>query len=224
MAAGRRMTPEEEELLKQFMVDPEEVVMASPAMWRKPSGEPDPIEVRINRTLEFCPDGVLAKEILEDLIEKGEQPGAGAFDAVLEALGQRGALDDALSVFKAMQRLGVDATDQTYDALARPASRSGEFRFVETLYRAKASERNGQIGTDSLVILLDAYANGLPRQAGKAEAAFRGAMAFAEEANTPPSEAVSHKVLAALRRAVGPDVFSDLCKEYELAPEEELTW
>jgi len=182
--------------------------------------EPDAAEVRIRKTLEFCPDGVLAGEILRELSDGGLQPGAGAYDAVLEAFSRRGALDDALALFQDMQDARVAPTDTTYDALARPAARGGDHRFVEMLYAAKAQDRGGNIGAASLALLLDAYANGLPRQAGRAEAAFRGAMASAnQEDGTAPEDVMCGRVLAALRRAVGCQAFVGLCKEYGLDPE-----
>lgn len=221
----QRMTPNEEQLLQQLFVQPGEVqdteselvVGAETSDGR--TLMQDAAEVRILKTLEFCPDGVLAKEILQELSFSGQPPGAGAYDAVLEAFSQRGALDDALAVFQEMQSARVPPTDLTYDALARPAARGGDYRFVETLYTAKASDRGGAIGAGSLALLLDAYANGLPRQAGRAEAAFRGAMASAEERYEESATVASGRVLTALRRAVGSQNFEELCKEYGLDPE-----
>jgi len=204
---------------------------------RKYAGTPDVIDIdagavaeaavataaadtRILRTLEFCPDGVLAREILGELRCTGVYISATAYDAVIEAFAHRGALDDALSVFREMQDGGVAATDATYDALARPAARAGEYRFVERLYEAKAVDHNGGgIGPTSLAVLLEAYANGVPRQAGRAEAAFRGEMACAEERDMPATAAAGEqdgRVLLALLRAVGPTVCSTLCVEYGL--------
>merc|ERR1712113_320247 len=116
--------------------------------------------------------------------DSGQQGGVGAYDAVLEAFSRRGAPDDALAVFKGMQEAGRQPTEASYNLLAKPASKSGEYRFVEMLYAAKARESpDADIGAESLTLLLDAYANGLPRQGTKAQAAFRGAMASAESAN-----------------------------------------
>ncbi|OLP93804.1 hypothetical protein AK812_SmicGene24247 [Symbiodinium microadriaticum] len=158
----------------------------------------------------FCPDGALAWEILQEIValgsarreESGERPSVEAYDIVIEAFARHGATDDALAVFKAVKEAGLEPTDQSYDWLATPASRSaspsGEYRFVEMLFAAKASTKaDGQIGSRALKLLLDAYANGLPRQASKdppsakdarflsstllpflflAQSAFRGAM------------------------------------------------
>jgi len=179
-------------------------------------------EVRIQKTLEFCPDGVLAKEILTELHTNSDRPGAAAYDAVLQAFTRRGALDDALEVFRDMRGAGVAATDTTYDALAGAAARGGEYRFVETLYGAKAREREGDIGATSLAVLLEAYANSIPRQAMRAESAFRSAMAIAEEKGHTAEHTAPSSVLTALRRVIGPEALKELCREYNLDAEDVL--
>jgi len=224
--APRQMTPEEEQLLEKLFVRPEdleEAYDASPQEPPAPADEEreDPHTVRIRKTVEFCPDGALAWEILQEIVESGERPSVEAYDIVIEAFARHGATDDALAVFKAVKEAGLQPTDQSYDWLATPASRSGEYRFVEMLFAAKASTKaDGQIGSRALKLLLDAYANGLPRQANKAQSAFRGAMAAAEAANEKPSDAASGEVLKALRRAVGPTVFRELQAEYGLELDE----
>merc|ERR1719343_113881 len=125
-------------------------------------------EERMRKTLEFCPDGRLAREILTEMRDAGQNPGSAAYDMVIEAFARRGALDDALGVFSEMQAARVAPTDRTYDSLARPAARSGEYRFVEMLYNAKASDCGGGIGPESLAVLLDAYANSIPSKADRA--------------------------------------------------------
>merc|ERR1712129_249370 len=99
-----------------------------------------------------------------------------------------------LALFQEMQAARVPPSDLTYDSLARPAARGGDYRFVEALFAAKAADRGGDIGALSLALLLDAYANSLPRQTGRAEAAFRSALASTEEeglhASSFPSGAV----------------------------------
>lgn len=224
--APRQMTPEEEQLLEKLFVRPEdleEAYDASPEDPPAPAGQEqeDPHTVRIRKTIEFCPDGALAWEILQEIVESGERPSVEAYDIVIEAFARHGATDDALAVFKAVKEAGLEPTDQSYDWLATPASRSGEYRFVEMLFAAKASTKaDGQIGSRALKLLLDAYANGLPRQASKAQSAFRGAMAAAEAANQKPSDAASGEVLKALRRAVGPTLFRELQAEYGLELDE----
>ncbi|CAK9091966.1 unnamed protein product [Durusdinium trenchii] len=219
----RRMTPEEEEALQKMFIQPEEVMAAGESESEAVKAEPeepeeDLHEVRLRRTLEFCPDGKLAWEILQEIVASGERPGVGAFDLVMEAFSRRGALDDALAVFKAVADAGLTHSDASFDFLAKPASKSGEYRFVERLYAAKAqSTQHGQIGPDSLSLLLDAYANGLPRQAQKAQGAFRGEMAAAEAAQTMatvPSEVAPGSVRRALRRAVGSSVYRALMEEF----------
>jgi len=240
-----QLTPETEQLLRQFIVTPdglglgddgadwpgnvegeeqEEGLRVSPGsgpvivdMAGPQEEERAAVESRIRKTLEFCPDGRLAHEILRELQAEGAPVGAAAFDLVIGALSDRGALDDALVVFNEMQEASVPPTNATWDALARPAARGGQYNFVERLYQAKASDCGGDIGEASLALLLEAYANGLPRQAGRAEAAFRGAMATAEEAAVTPQQAAPSKVLRSLRRAVGAGSFKDLCREYGLA-------
>eukprot|EP00435_Cladocopium_sp_Y103_P048184 s859_g14.t1 len=215
VAEPRRMTPEEEEVLGKMFIQPEEIEAQE-------ASEPqeDLHEVRIRRTLEFCPDGVLAWEILQEITASGEKPGVGAYDLVIEAFSRRGALDDALAVFKAVSDAGLQHSDASFDLLAKPASKSGEYRFVERLFAAKAQAKpEGEIGPASLALLLDAYANGLPSQAQKAQAAFRSAMAVGESAKTRPEETAPGQVLRALKRAVGPSVYRDLTKEYGLDPD-----
>lgn len=227
----RQLTPEEEKLLEGFFVRPEEVEeIASAAAGDPGKADADTVaeaavatasaDTRILKTLEFCPDGVFAKELLGELRRDGIHASAMAYDAVIEAFAHRGALDDALSVFQEMQAEGVDPTDATYDALAKPAARAGEYRFVERLYEAKACDhKGGGIGPASLAVLLEAYANGIPRQCGRAEAAFRSEMACAEERNVPAAEAAGEeegRVTVELLRAVGPAKFESLCAEYGL--------
>ena len=87
---------------------------------------------------------------------------------------------------------------------------------MERLYAAKAQALEGQIGAESLTLLLDAYANGLPRAQKQAQGAFRGAMAAAEAKGGQCAEALGSKpgkVLQALKRAVGPAVYRDLMEE-----------
>jgi len=221
---SRQMTPEEELLLKQLMVQPVE-----PEEQDLPGAEggaegvlnnlgilSQALEFRIEKTLEFCPDGKLAREILKEIRASGQQPSAKAYEAVLEAFSKKGDLDAALALFKEMIEAGVPATDNSYDLLAKPASRGGEFRFVEMLYAAKSKDRDGEIGAKSLGLLIDAYANALPRQPTRAEAAFRGAMAGADEQSIAPAEAAPDNVLKALKRAVGLQKFDELQTEYGL--------
>ena len=219
-AEPRQMTPEEEEVLAKMFIQPEMMEKDEPKETLQDTETEDLHEVRIRRTLEFCPDGVLAWEILQEITASGEKPGVGAYDLVIEAFSRRGALDDALAVFKAVSEAGLQHSDISFDLLAKPASKSGEYRFVERLYAAKAQAKpDGEIGPASLALLLDAYANGLPSQAQKAQAAFRSAMAVGESANTPPEETAAGEVLRALRRAVGPAVYGDLTEEYGLDPD-----
>lgn len=175
-------------------------------------------EYRINRTLEFCPDGVLAREIINEMCSNGTVPGPLAWNAVIDSFGQRGALDEALAVYREMQEARVAANDATYDVLARPAMRRGEFRFVETLYGAKAVDRGGSIGSESLAILLQSYANGQPPQPDKAVTAFRCEMEAAEEQGLTAAEAASGAVLQALRNAAGLNQSCDLCWDYGIDP------
>jgi len=216
----RQLTPEQEQALKSFFVQ---------ADADDEDDEPDDgafdvelvttaAEYRINKTLEFCPDGVLAFEILQDMCSNGTVPGAQAWTAVIDAFGQRDALDEALDVYSSMQRARVAAADGTYDALARPAMRRGEFKFVETLYGAKASDRGGGIGSESLSILLDAYANGRPPQPRKAEAAFRNELEVCEEKGLLATSVASSDVLRALRRSLGLNQTCELCWELGIDP------
>lgn len=170
------------------------------------------IELRIHKTLEFCPDGVLAREILAEMREAGQEPGVGAYNSVLEAFSRRGALDDALDLFREMKEAGVDPTADTFDSLARPAARGGQYRLVEMLYKAKAD--GGALGPESLVVLLDAYANSIPRQAAKANSAFIDEFTRATTAGRDTASLASAEVLLALRRAVGYEAFATLCREY----------
>lgn len=206
----RRMTEEEERMLEQLFVKPEDIERS-----KTHAASPDPAEERMRRTLEFCPDGELAWEILQDMQTGDQRPGVGAFNLVMETFSRRGALDDALAVFKGLREAGLCPTEVSYDHLARPASKSGQYLFVEKLYAAKARDMvHAYIGADSLSLLLDAYANSLPRQATKAQTAFRGAMATAESANRSLQDAAPGHVVRALKRAVGWSTFEALRREY----------
>eukprot|EP00929_Paragymnodinium_shiwhaense_P046511 TRINITY_DN23682_c0_g1_i3.p1 TRINITY_DN23682_c0_g1~~TRINITY_DN23682_c0_g1_i3.p1 ORF type:complete len:373 (+),score=105.19 TRINITY_DN23682_c0_g1_i3:148-1266(+) len=235
----RRLTTKEQDMLESLMVFPDaEKQTGSAEMFPgirdlqpglAAGAQPQIIDVssedsegleRMRRTLEFCPDGKLAKEILRDMrLHDAKPPGVLAYNAVIEALTCRGALDDALEVLSDMKEGNVAPNADTYNRLALPASRSGEFRFVEALFRAKASDSGGGLGAESLTLLLDSYANALPRQPGKAEAAFRCEMGFAEEQGLTSDKAVSGPMMVALLRAVGTKAFEDLCNEYDLDPD-----
>mmetsp|Transcript_89638 Transcript_89638/g.159185 ORF Transcript_89638/g.159185 Transcript_89638/m.159185 type:complete len:335 (+) Transcript_89638:29-1033(+) len=223
-APARRMTLEEEKILESFFVQAGDMDLLAEDVPAAPSvpgaGDLDAAEERIRKTLEFCPDGKLAWEILQEMTDSGQHCGVGAYDAVMEAFSRRGALDDALAVFKGMQEAQLQPTEASYNLLAKPASKSGEYRFVEMLFAAKARESpDADIGAESLTILLDAYANGLPKQAMKAQTAFRGAMASAESAKRELPDAAPGHVLKALKRAVGPETFKSLQEEYGLDAE-----
>lgn len=175
-------------------------------------------EYRINRTLEFCPDGVLAREIISEMCANGTVPGAQTWNVVIDAFARRDALDDALDVFRDMQKARVAATDATYDILAQPAMRRGEFRFVETLYHAKEMDHEGTIGAESLAILLEAYANGRPPQSERAVVAFRSEVEYAKENGMSTSIVATNAVLRALRRVAGTNQTCELCWEYGIDP------
>mmetsp|Transcript_42850 Transcript_42850/g.100479 ORF Transcript_42850/g.100479 Transcript_42850/m.100479 type:complete len:420 (-) Transcript_42850:78-1337(-) len=187
------------------------------------SVQSDVAAIRMRRTLEFCPDGVLARKLLGEMLAEGRVPSAAAYDLVLEALGSRGNINDALDLFREMQDAGVAATDRTYDALSRPASRSGEWRFVEKVYKAKAKNQppDEDMGATSLAILLDAYANGVPPQREMAEELFHDQMAKTWDNDKQRSPLATPKVVASLRRAVGLTTFRILCRKYSLDSIEE---
>jgi len=215
----RQLTLDEERALSALMAAPDEVSASDldDSAFEEELASAGR-EYRINRTLEFCPDGVLAREILREMCLNGTAPGARAWNAVIDAFGRREALDDALAVFTEMREAGVAADEATYDLLALPAMRRGEFRFVERLYSAKAPTRGGSLGAESLEILLHAYANGRPPQEDRAAAAFRSEMDVAQELGLPAAAAATAAVLRALRRAAGLNRTCELCWEYGVDP------
>mmetsp|Transcript_73600 Transcript_73600/g.145867 ORF Transcript_73600/g.145867 Transcript_73600/m.145867 type:complete len:289 (+) Transcript_73600:50-916(+) len=175
-------------------------------------------EHRINRTLEFCPDGELAWTIIREMCQNGTAPGVRAWNAVIDAFGQRGALDEALSIFSKMNEEKVAANGVTFDVLAKPAMRRGEYRFVERLYAAKLSDHATGIGPESLTILLLAYGNGHPPQTDKAETAFRQELDLAKDQGLPLEQLATPEVLRALRVAVGTNQTCELCWEFGIDP------
>lgn len=175
-------------------------------------------DYRINRTLEFCPDGELALTIIREMCQNGTAPGVHSWNAVIDAFGQRGALDEALQIFAEMNEARVAANGATYDVLAKPAMRRGEFRFVERLYAAKLSDDATGIGPESLTILLLAYANGHPPQTDKAESAFRVELDLAKDQGLQLEQVATPQVLKALRAAVGINQTCELCWEFGIDP------
>jgi len=175
-------------------------------------------DYRINRTLEFCPDGELALTIIREMCQNGTAPGVRSWNAVIDAFGQRGALDEALGIFSEMNEAKVAANAATYDALAKPAMRRGEFRFVERLYAAKLSDDSTGIGPESMTILLMAYANCHPPEVTKAESAFRNELDLAKDQGLPLEQVATPKVLQALRVATGTNQSCELCWEFGIDP------
>lgn len=143
---------------------------------------------------------------------------APSWNAVIDAYGMRNAIDDALAVYKEMQAARVVANPSTYDALARPAMRRGEFSFVEKLYNVRLDDFGGNLGAESLGILLNSYANCLPPSPERAIAAFRKEMAAAQKHGIAAALAAPESVLQALRRTVGLNQSCELCWEYGLDP------
>eukprot|EP00446_Apocalathium_sp_SHHI-4_P006545 CAMPEP_0177165786 /NCGR_PEP_ID=MMETSP0367-20130122/7691_1 /TAXON_ID=447022 ORGANISM="Scrippsiella hangoei-like, Strain SHHI-4" /NCGR_SAMPLE_ID=MMETSP0367 /ASSEMBLY_ACC=CAM_ASM_000362 /LENGTH=278 /DNA_ID=CAMNT_0018611821 /DNA_START=287 /DNA_END=1123 /DNA_ORIENTATION=- len=214
-----RLTAEQEEALSRLLVQPgDDGESLAPGTDIEFELADRAAEYRIKRTLEFCPDGDLARGIIREMCLNGTVPGVRTWNAVIEALGEQGALDDALGLFSEMQTAGVAANAVTYDLLASPAMRRGEFRFVEKLYAAKANDFGGGLGAASLAILLNAYANGRPPQAELAEAAFINEMDYSKAEGIPVESAATSEVLQALRRAVGLNQTCELCWEFGVNP------
>lgn len=212
----RRLTVEEEQQLNAILLKPDGDGLIDIDLEDELAAQAR--EYRISRVLEFCPDGSLAHRILGEMVSNGTVPGARSWTAVIEAFGGRNALDGALDVFRDMQQAGVAPTGATYGALARPAMRRGEFKFVEALCRAKASDCGGLLGVEFLEILLETYANSWPPQPERAIAAFRRELAAAQEEGIPATVLASEAVLRGLRRLLGLNQTSELCWEYGVDP------
>merc|ERR1719213_798078 len=113
---------------------------------------------------------------------------------VLDACAKAGDTDKVVTVFLQMCGQGIRPNVVAYASLARPFAHAGDWQKVEELAKgmeAEGLEMNGYF----LYALLTAYASARPRQAERAEAAFKAACDRGVDVNK--------HVLTALARAVG---------------------
>merc|ERR1719414_2603995 len=116
------------------------------------------------------------------------------YSSVLDACAKAGDSESAMQVFHQMRAHGIRPNVVAYASLARPFAHRGNWIEVEHLaneMRAEGLEMNEYF----LYALLLAYAAARPRQADRAEVAFRRACSSGIPSNK--------HVLAALARAVG---------------------
>jgi len=116
------------------------------------------------------------------------------YSTVLDACAKVGDCERAQQVFDQMRTRGVTPNVVSYASLARPYAHEGNWKEVERI--AKVMEAEGLAMNEYfLYALLLAYASGRPRQADRAEAAFRKACKSGVKINK--------FVLTALARASG---------------------
>eukprot|EP00933_Yihiella_yeosuensis_P051406 TRINITY_DN49337_c0_g1_i1.p1 TRINITY_DN49337_c0_g1~~TRINITY_DN49337_c0_g1_i1.p1 ORF type:complete len:568 (+),score=132.56 TRINITY_DN49337_c0_g1_i1:186-1889(+) len=116
------------------------------------------------------------------------------YSGVLDACAKAGDMDRAKEVFARMKANGVKPNLVSYASLARPFAHSGDWQEVERI-EEEMTKSGMKMNEYFLYTLLLAYASGKPRQADRAEAAFRKAISQGLEANK--------HVMMALGRALG---------------------
>merc|ERR1740133_965173 len=116
------------------------------------------------------------------------------FSSVLDACAKVGDCDKAKLVFDQMRLQGVIPNVGTYASLARPFAHNGDWQEVESLAEQMKSQ-GLEMNEYFLYALLLSYASSKPRQAERAEQAFRDAKSM--------KVGVNKHVMTALARAVG---------------------
>lgn len=163
-----------------------------------------------------APGGAEAAERWLDRSEKaGVVNDVVVYSSVIDACGKAGDAERAMRVFRRMQANGLRPHIVAYAALARPFAYRGDWIKVESI--AQCMHADGVSVNEYFVYAqLLAYAVARPRQAQRAEACFRSALAGGVEAND--------HVVTALARAVGrqrcTDLMAELCggREVPLPP------
>jgi len=149
-------------------------------------------------------DVASATEYLEQMEGAGVPADVVVYSSVLDACGKAGDTDVSRKVFKRMRARGVRPNVVAYASMARPFAHHGDWREVEHLSQQMADD--GLVMNEYfLYTLLLAYASARPREATRAEAAFRKSRAEGVPAN--------RHVLAALARATGRARCQELTQE-----------
>merc|ERR1740130_802683 len=129
------------------------------------------------------------------------------FSSVLDACAKVGDCDKAKLVFEQMRLQGVTPNVVTYAALARPFAHKGDWQEVESLAEQMKSQGLA-MNEYFLYTLLLSYASAKPREAERAEQAFRDAKSMRIEINK--------HVTTALARAVGRSKANQLVQDLSI--------
>merc|ERR1719446_74511 len=152
-------------------------------------------------------DILAATRWLDKMDEVGIAADVVVYSTVLDACAKVGDAERSAQVFKQMRSNGIRPNVVSYASLARPFAHRGDFHEVERLLDEMRSV--GLVMNEYfLYALLLAYASARPRQAERAEAAFRDALNAGVEVN--------RHVLTALGRAVGRTRCNELARELEV--------
>merc|ERR1740121_715252 len=128
-------------------------------------------------------------------MEKARVPGdVVVYSGVLDACAKANDMDKAVAIFRQMRVAGIRPNVVAYASLARPFAHAGDWQKVEELAKEMQSYHL-EMNAYFLYTLLIAHASARPRQAERAEAAFKAACDRGIEINK--------HVLSALSRAVG---------------------
>merc|ERR1719487_1127546 len=135
------------------------------------------------------------------------------FSGVLDACAKVGDCEKAKLVFRQMRMQGVTPNVISYAALARPFAHAGNWAEVEKI--AEEMQQEGLAMNEYfLYALLLAYANAKPRQAERAEQAFRDARSMRVDMNK--------HVLTALARALGRAKANQLLQDLNIKGAKEI--
>jgi len=127
-------------------------------------------------------DVTRAERWLCELASAGIDADAISYNAVIDACAKAGDATRAQGIFSKMQTAGVTPTVVTYTSLATPLSKQGEWEAVERIMDEMVAS-GLTLNSYFLNILLCAYGNSSPKQATKAEQAFRDAIHEGIEVN-----------------------------------------
>merc|ERR1719265_1456189 len=123
-----------------------------------------------------------AEKWLQELTNAGIEADAISYNAVIDACAKAGDAARAQSIFSQMQAAGVAPTVVTYTSLATPLAKKGDWETVERIMDEMVASGLA-LNSYFLNILLCAYGNSSPKQASKAEQAFRDAIHEGVEVN-----------------------------------------
>jgi len=149
-------------------------------------------------------DVITATQYLAQMQQAGVSADVVVFSSVLDACAKAGNTDRAKQVFQQMRASGIQPNVVSYAAFARPFAHRGDWAKVEQLKKDMITD-GLSMNAYFLYALLLAYASARPRQADRAEAAFR-------EACTQEVEVNKH-VVTVLARAVGRSRCQQLMQE-----------